>query len=98
MLTQSGRMMGHGEADPAAIQRYESQLRECLDLYENILSRSDYLTGNVSRPPRAVSLSASDLIFSIIVFQPRGSVPCPVASFPISARFERRACFTVSCQ
>lgn len=61
MLNILGRMMGHGEPDPAAIQQNGALLCECLDLYEKTLSKSDYLTGDVSIPSSTRSVPRIDM-------------------------------------
>ncbi|GFN16894.1 glutathione S-transferase family protein [Aspergillus tubingensis] len=38
-------MMGHGEPDTSLVSLYKDQIRKCLDYYEGILEKQDYLGG-----------------------------------------------------
>ncbi|GLA81457.1 hypothetical protein AtubIFM56815_005108 [Aspergillus tubingensis] len=40
-------MMGHGEPDTSLVSLYKDQIRKCLDYYEGILEKQDYLGGTV---------------------------------------------------
>lgn len=42
--------MGRGGPDPALVEKYEATMRHCLDVYENYLSKNNYLAGEVKAP------------------------------------------------
>lgn len=48
LRTYTGRFMGRGDPDRAAVERLEIDLAKVMDHYEKVLSDSEHLAGNVS--------------------------------------------------
>ncbi|KAI1049450.1 hypothetical protein LB506_004603 [Fusarium annulatum] len=46
LRTYTGRFMGRGDPDRAAVERLEIDLTKVMDHYEKVLSGSEHLTGN----------------------------------------------------